>query len=464
MINIDASKLKRDYQLNPLQKNEKPYIEDIRYLYLELNMGKKEICQYLGGISFSRFQRIIQSYGIKKSTKQIEELAKQSLGCSSPFCNKETHIKSSKTKLERYGNEKYNNSNKNKKTSLEKYGVSNPSKYHIPKEIINIIDDKDNLIKYIKENNIQNIKDLQIKLNIGYKTLQRRICDWDLYYLFDYSKSIAEKEIRDYVNQYYETENNIKLLDGKEIDIYIPELKIGIEFNGNFYHNEYGKDKFYHQNKSLISEANDIFLYHIFEYEWINNKERIINQLNNLLHINQYKIYARCCELKEVDNKEKSKFLELNHMQGDDASSIKLGLYYNDELVSLMTFVKPRFNKKYEWELSRFCSKAGCNVIGGASKLWKYFITNYNPSSVISYSNIAHTKGGLYSILGFKLQGVSEPNYVWVKHNIVLSRYQCQKHKLLEQGFIGNSEVDIMHNRDYFRIYDCGNKVWVWNK
>ena len=129
-----------------------------------------------------------------------------------------------------------------------------------------------------------------------------------------------------------------------------------------------------------------------------------------------------------------------------------------------MTFCKPRFNKKYEWELSRFCSKNNCNVIGGASKLWKYFIKKYKPQSIISYSNTAHTRGKLYETLGFNLDSISEPNYVWWKNDFKsLSRYQCQKYKLLQEGFEGNSEAEIMHNRGYYRIYDCGNKVWIWN-
>jgi hypothetical protein len=128
-----------------------------------------------------------------------------------------------------------------------------------------------------------------------------------------------------------------------------------------------------------------------------------------------------------------------------------------------MTFCKPRFNKKYQYELSRFCSKAGCNVIGGASKLFKYFVDNYNPISIISYSNIAHTKGNLYNLLGFSFNSISEPNYVWTNGHKILTRYQCQKHKLLEQDFKGNTETEIMHNNGYYRIFDCGNKVWIWN-
>jgi len=461
---IDLMKLTRNYLEFPLKRGEIPNKEDLQYLYLDLNIGKKDMCQFLGNISSSRFQRIIKQYGIKKSIEQLEELAKASLGASSPFCFKESHIKAQQTKIIKYGDKNYNNSSKNKITSLEKYGVSNPSKQHISQHILDIIDDKDKMVSYINTHKFHNILEMVNNLGIGYKTIQRRIQQWNLYQLFNYSVSLPEKEIRDYINQHFETENNVKkYLDGKEIDVYIPKKNIGIEFNGNFWHNEYGKDKNYHQDKSVLAESKGIFLYHIFEYEWNTKKDQIVNQLNNLLGLNQTKIYARKCEIKEIDNIEKKQFLELNHMQGDDVSSIKLGLYHNNELVSLMTFVKPRFNKKYQWELSRFCSKAGSNVIGGASKLFKYFINNYKPVSIISYSNIAHTRGNLYKTLGMTLQGISEPNYVWCNHNNILTRYQCQKHKLLEQGFNGESEVDIMHTRDYYRIYDCGNKVWVWN-
>ena len=301
------------------------------------------------------------------------------------------------------------------------------------------------------------------KLGIENSTMRRYVMENNLEELITLYPTFSSYEIE--LKSYFPSlKSHIRdIIDGKEIDLYDEKNKIGIEFNGNYWHSENIVDKFYHQNKSLLSETKGIFLYHIFEYEWINNKERIINQLNNLFHINETKIYARCCEIKEVNNKEKTPFLEANHMQGNDMSNIKLGLYYNNELVSIMTFAKPRFNKKYQWELSRFCSKAGCNVVGGASKLFKYFITKYSPNNIISYSNIAHTRGNIYGMLGFNLNSIAEPNYVWINHSNVLSRYQCQKHKLLQQGYIGNSEVDIMHQRDYYRIYDCGNKVWIWN-
>lgn len=102
--------------------------------------------------------------------------------------------------------------------------------------------------------------------------------------------------------------------------------------------------------------------------------------------------------------------------------------------------------------------------MGGASKLFAYFVKLYSPSSIISYSNNAHTRGGLYEKLGFKLNGVSNPDYIWLKSGKIVPRYQAQKHRLLEQGCQGGSEADIMHGLGFYRIYDCGNKVWVYEK
>ena len=417
-------------------------------------------------------QTNLKRYGVEypQQSKEIKQRIKQTnlekYGAEYYSQTDEYKQKIKQTNLKKYGSEYYTQTDEYKQKILkinnEKYGRNHESQVHYSEKTYNILCSSDILKKYIASQNIKTYASLSNKLGITSTTLRNYAIKYDLQELFDtdINESSYEEELQ--VLYPFLKKHNRKLLNGKEIDLYDEEKKIGIEFNGNFWHNEYGKDKNYHQQKSLLAEEKGIFLYHIFEYEWIYKKEQIINQLNNLLGINQEKIYARKCEIRNVDNKSKSQFLEENHLQGNDNSSIKLGLYYNDELVSLMTFVKPRFNKKYEWELSRFCSLANTNVIGGASKLFKYFVGNYNPQSIISYSNIAHTKGKLYETLGFELDSISEPNYVWCNHGNILTRYDCQKYKLLKQGYEGKTEVDIMHDRGYYKIYDCGNKVWKW--
>ena len=496
---VDENRLKRDYINNPIKTvsrgvhggvmKELPDKDDAYYLYIEKNMFREDL-SIIFDRSESNLIKVLREMGIRKDPKKIRENQRKTLKETKGVINvfqldevkektKQTNLekygrerysqtsdylrKVQETKLNRYGNSNYNNFDKYKKTCQERYGVSNAAKRFYNTFQIGLIENEDKLYQYIVDNKIVNIKDLSEKTEIRYSFLRKVIEKNDWYYLFDYSKSKAELEIRKYINQYYHTENNTKkYLDGKEIDIYIPELKLGFEFNGNFYHNEYGKPQKYHQQKSLLAESKGIFIYHIFEYDWENNKQRILNQIDNLLLVNREKIFARKCLLKEVSKKEKSLFLKLNHLQGNDSSSVAYGLYYNNELVSLMTFCKPRFTDNYEWELSRFCSKAGCNVVGGASCLFKHFLKIYRPFSIVSYSDIAHTKGNLYSMLGMRLETISSPNYIWFNHGDIKTRYQCQKHRLLAEGWKGSSETEIMHSRGYFRIFDCGNKVWVY--
>jgi hypothetical protein len=269
------------------------------------------------------------------------------------------------------------------------------------------------------------------------------------------SSSHYEGDIQNILKNWgIETEHTRNVLYPYEIDLYNAEHKIGIEFNGSFWHCEINKKRTYHQEKSKLADENGIFIYHIFEYEWLDDKKQpiILSQLRNLFGLNTTKIYARNCEIIRLDSKDCNLFLNSNHLQGADKAEYRLGLICNNELVSVMTFCQSRFNKRYDWELSRFCNKLGYTVVGGASKLFKVFKENLI-GTMISYSNIAKTKGNLYQKLGFTLSNISAPNYVWYNDcsKEIKSRYECQM----------KNEAQIMHDQGFYRIYDCGNKVWI---
>ena len=181
------------------------------------------------------------------------------------------------------------------------------------------------------------------------------------------------------------------------------------------------------------------------------------------------KIFARKCIIKELKSSECRDFLNENHLQGFCQAKINVGLFYEDELVSVMTFSKPRFNKKYEYELIRFASKRNYTVIGGASKLWKYFVNEYSPKSVITYANRRFSNGDLYYKLGFNLLEIVYPNYFYFKEGDLklYSRVKFQKHKLKDvlDTFDENlTETENMFNNNYKRIFDCGNLKFEWIK
>lgn len=281
--------------------------------------------------------------------------------------------------------------------------------------------------------------------------------------------SIYEKEIADFISQYglHVELSNREIIKPKELDIIIPEKKLAIEFNGSYWHStEIHQDCNYHLDKTKACEQSGYKLLHIYEYLWDNiiKKQIIKDKIKAILNIDQESIYARKCEIKEIKTEIKNKFLEQYHIQGKDKSNIKLGLFYNNELVAVMTFGKPRFNKKYEWELIRYATKAGYRVIGGAGKLLKYFERMYNPKSLITYADRSYSQGNMYRKLNFKELNPSAPNYVYVRDDIILTRYQCQKHKLKE--LLGDkynpklTETENMLFNGFNKIYDSGNLVF----
>ena len=120
---------------------------------------------------------------------------------------------------------------------------------------------------------------------------------------------------------------------------------------------------------------------------------------------------------------------------------------------------------KNEWELLRFCNKINHSVIGGASKLFKHFIKYYNPKQLISYADRRWSQGNLYKQLGFNKTHNSIPNYFYVVNNEREHRFKYRKNLLVESGFdIKKTEREIMYDRGIYRIYDCGNLVYIYNK
>lgn len=370
-----------------------------------------------------------------------------------------------------------------RQTMLERYGDTATSRVDNPRDTwtIEACNNKENMLEhiaYIKNSSGSNKKprieelaySLGITIGSTYRVLRR------LGLLDEVQHSVfgrMENEVSDFVESLgVKVDRHRKdLLNGLEIDIYITDKKIGIEFNGTYWHSEEMKGKTYHLNKTLRAYKKGIHLIHIFEYEWADEQKqrKILDMLRRMIDPSYNTIvYARKTELREVGSSESTAFLEENHLQGSINSSINYGLYYNNELVALMTFGKPRFNKEYQWELHRLAYKNGVVVVGGADKLFKHFIKENNPTSIISYCDISKFDGHVYPRLGFKatLSDITEPNYMWVEShtNKALPRYKTMKHRLLAAG-LGTpdmTENDIMESLGYTKVYDCGNLRFTW--
>jgi len=291
----------------------------------------------------------------------------------------------------------------------------------------------------------------------------------------DIGVSGQEIEIVNFIKQNYSgpiIQNDRTILSGKELDIYLPELNLAIEYNGLYWHSEINKNKNYHIDKFNKCKEKNINLFMIWQDEWIYKRPIIESMLLNKLSKSN-KIYARKCIIKELSNTVYKEFLEFNHIQGYVAATYKYGLYYNNELVSVMSFGKTRkplgknnFNVN-ELELLRFCNKLNTSVIGGASKLFNYFINNITFDKLISYSNSDKYDGKMYENLGFQYMGNTVPNYYWVIKNIIREyRYNYRKDKLVKMGYdINKTEIQIMYeDLNAYRVFDCGSGKWIFTK
>lgn len=395
--------------------------------------------------------------------------------------------KSSKTKLERYGDAKYTNTEQAKKTSLERYGTEtfleseigqaairkyNQDKYGVdyafqstnwqndPKfrrkakktrfenkyltgdfsELyLSLQGNLDKLTAFIEGKTIFEIAEsLDITRDHAYYMLSRNnlLDKVDMRSIGSY----GEQEVLSFIGEELCITHDRQMLEGKEIDILIPSKNIGIEFDGSYWHSTKNRpDRNYHMDKSKLAEQKGIRLIHIYEYEWADpeKREKIKALLNAALGRNQLRVYARKCSVRPITNKEAAELNNAVHLQGHRTAQVTYGLFYNDELVQLMSFSKTKYNKNLKtdnsWEIIRSCTKSNYQVVGGASKLFKAFIQEYTPDTVFSYCDFNKFDGKSYEALGMKFIGYTSPDMKWLLPGGVVVNRSPSKHKELKE-------------------------------
>lgn len=309
-------------------------------------------------------------------------------------------------------------------------------------------------------------------VNINYRVKHFNfcpVCDYkDNTYRSNFEKTVLE-EIRELLPDKV-IQTNVHF-GSYEVDIYIPDLNFAIECNGLYWHSELYKDSKYHYEKKRVLEENfNLHVVYIWEDCWSYQHDNVVARLKAKLGLNE-RVYARLCQVSKITAKQSREFLEKYHIQGYVNSSINYGLFYNDELVEVIALGKSRktISKKkgYDYELYRMCSKPGLTIVGGFSKLIKAFRKEYT-GKVISFIDLSWSdlNGTGYKQAGFEIIGISDIEYWWFNKNeripIRENRINFQKHKLIAEGYNSKlTEVEIMHDRGYLRVYGPSNLIAV---
>ncbi len=416
----------------------------------------------------------IKDKGIRK---KIEETNLKKYGVVNPFSSKIIQDKIKQTNLKKYGSTNPMGSPAVKNKVLKTKSINFSKKYdeflnNTDNESIDFYYDKlstKGLIYCKKCGGVFQDTLFNVKQRININSYVCPLCG-----KLGHRNSNLEKEIIDFTAKILGKNNiiigNRIILKPKELDIYIPSKNIAIEFDGLYWHSEAVlKDKNYHLNKTLKCEKQGIQLVHIFEDEWFHKQDIVKARLKQILGINNSKrIHARKCEVKEIDPKTKNKFLEKYHIQGKDKSTIKLGAFYNNELVSVMTFSHGNISKGSKsiadiWELNRFCSNSNYRIPGIASKLLTYFKRNYEWKEIFSYADRRWSNGNVYEKLGFELSHMTKTNYWYVNFNTVerFHRFIFRKKKDEPKDI---PEWTLRRKQGLYRIWDCGSLKYIMKK
>ncbi len=284
--------------------------------------------------------------------------------------------------------------------------------------------------------------------------------------------SSYELELRSYIQSIYKGNveySNRSIISPRELDIVLPDLNIAIEMNGMTYHSEHmgGRDSGYHIGKHVACESVGYRLIQIWGCEWTSKRSIVESRLSAILGTCST-IHARKCTIKELTHETYDTFFTKNHIQGSANCTVAYGLYHQDELVAAISFGVSRFGSPEQYELIRYCNKLFTTVVGGASKLFKHFIREHSPTSILTYSNRRWNTGNMYLQLGFNKVQSSKPGYYYFhtsNPDVLYHRMQFQKHKLakiLPKYDSDKTEFDNMVENGYDRIWDCGNEKYIW--
>lgn len=510
-------------------QNYERFKTDILNLYIGKEISIRELADIMN-IERSFMLTIINELGLKKSKDEIKKLqikrAKETnlknFGCESPLGSKEIREKSRKTLMEKYGTDNPMKVDSIKKmvetTNLKKYGFNRPLKnedikqksintclkkygvsYALQSDDVKFKGSETSLKKYgtkhpmqsdivknkVKETNknkygvtcvlkSHEIQDKIVKTNlkkygVPYHCMTQKCIDANGHIISNVNRHFAE-----YIKDNFNIDSEFEFrINRSSYDLHILNSDILIELNPTYTHNStvgpiFGNNQKsplnfdYHLSKTKLAQSNNYHCIHIFDWDDWFKVASLINPIKT-------RIYARNCKIvNDIPLDECKEFLNKYHLQNTcKGQSVRIGLYYEGKLVQLMTFGKPRYNKNYQWELIRYCTHGDYSITGGSQRLFKYFIKNYNPESIISYCDNSKFNGNVYDTLGFNKINLTGPTAHWFNGEIHVTD-SLLRQRGFDQLFGTNygkgvSNEELMIAYGFVKVYDCGQKVFSYS-
>lgn len=391
--------------------------------------------------------KLIKYYDIGKQPKSLESLAK----IISKEELEEYYLSHSCEETRKYFNEKYNIPHQYTINSLIAY-------YKIDK----LNNSKKRIKEYLDSVEKTSLHEIAKALDLGYINVTHLVKQIDTGNKIVYTPagSSYEDEIKAFlihlgVNFIHQSRRILN--NGCELDFYLPETNVGIEINGAYWHSSLFKEKQYHLDKSKVAAEQGIRLIHIWDYEWDDpESQRKIKELIAIAaKCYSNKLFARACDVKEISKLEAKNFIDAYHLQGYRSAKVNLGLYHKEKLVQVMTLDNTKYNKNLnsdnDWEIIRECSLANTVVVGGKSKLFKYFVKNYLPEKVFSYCDFNKFNGNSYLALGMEFIGYSGPDMKWLMPNGQVKNRNPKK----------NSELK---EQAQAKLFGCGSLKYLYKR
>lgn len=269
--------------------------------------------------------------------------------------------------------------------------------------------------------------------------------------------STAQLEIGDFISKYANIKYEHKI-DNKSFDIFIPDFSLLVEYHGLKWHSMPHSKK-NDIEKYRLAKKSGLGMIVIYEDEWKTKRQIIESILKNRIMANKLPgIRPSECFITRLSNKDVKDFYEKNHYIGATDSTFNAAAIYDDEIVAAMSFKPPTRQSKYDFELVRMASGSHFRVHGIWNKLLSLFISEYNPISIVSFSDNRMFSGKIYEKLGFKYDGSVKPDYYWVD-----SRKRINKSSLRKPVGCNVTENELRTSQGYAKLWDCGKTRWVWN-